>query len=65
MRLQKTAVALAFLFLFFVQASQAQSPSSTTTNAKSSGASISGTVFDPDGCVVRCSRTKNTSRIYT
>ena len=52
MRLLSTAVSLATLFLFSVFATQAQSPSSTATNSKSSGASISGTVFDPDKRIV-------------
>jgi outer membrane receptor protein involved in Fe transport len=52
MRLLSIGVCL-FLFSVFASVTQAQSPSnSAASSTKSNGASISGTVFDPDGRVV-------------
>ena len=52
MRLLSTAVCLTALFLYLVNATQAQSPSNSAATQATSGASISGTVTDPDGRVV-------------
>ncbi len=52
MRLLATTVFASALFLFSACITQAQSPANSATSPKSSGASISGAVFDPDKRVV-------------